>query len=145
MPADENKNHNEPAYQSASANRWALRALRWLSLSDMSACRCETPPFDYRDFQSTPVGIDETNGRFAEVSIETCRHCGTKWLRYLVEYEAFSESGRWYRGRLTAEMEQALTPERAVAMLESLTWHFYGGSYFRTTGQKGVGPLCVDL
>ena len=111
----------------------------------MSDCRCSTPPFDYRDYESVPVGIDKTHGRFAEVTIEICRQCGAKWLRYLVEYEAFSESGRWYRGRLTPAMEQSLTPERAVALLEGMTGYFYGGSYFRTTGRAGAGPLRVDL
>jgi hypothetical protein len=111
----------------------------------MAECRCMTPPFDYRDFESERVGVDETKGRHGEVSIETCRHCGAKWLHYLVEYEAFSESGRWYRGLATPEMLRSLRPDGAVALLEGLPWHFYGGSYFRTRGRRGSGPVLVDL
>jgi hypothetical protein len=108
-------------------------------------CRCFSPPFDFRDFDAEPVGVDQTNGRFGDVSIETCKHCGTRWLRYFVEYEAFSASGRWFRGLLTPELERTLTPTAAVALLQNLPWHFYGGSYFQTTGAKGTGPIQVDL
>ena len=111
----------------------------------MAECRCTAPPFDFLDYDSELLGVDETNGRFGEVSVETCKACGAKWLRYFVEYEAFSESGRWYRGLVTAESLRSLTPELAVALLESLPWYFYGGSYFRTTGRKGLGRVFVDL
>lgn len=110
----------------------------------MSVCRCMTPPFNYQDFNSASLGVDETNGRFGEVTIETCRACGAMWLRYFVEYEFFSESGRWYRGPVTWEMVWLLKPEQAPELLASLPWYFYGGSYFRTTGRKGSGPI-IDL
>ena len=29
------------------------------------------------------VGVDTQEGRFGEVSIWTCRHCGRPWLHYL--------------------------------------------------------------
>jgi hypothetical protein len=38
-----------------------------------------------------------------------------------------------------------LKPESVVALLESLPWYFYGGSYFETTGRKGSGRVRVDL
>ena len=103
------------------------------------------PPFHYTDFESEFVGVDKTNGRFGEVSIETCKTCGSKWLRYFVAYEAFTASGRWYRGLLSQKILNSLTPEGAVEALAGLPWHFYGGSYFETTGRKGVGPIFVDL
>ena len=111
----------------------------------MAECRCMTPPFNYTDYASEPLGIDETNGRFGEVSVQTCKACGRKWLHYFVEYEAFSKSGRWYRGLVSAEALRSLTPESAVALLESLPWYFYGGSYFQTIGRKGSGRVWVDL
>lgn len=103
------------------------------------------PPFHYTDFESEFVGVDKTNGRFGEVSIETCKTCGSKWLRYFVVYEAFTASGRWYRGLLSQKILNSLTPEGAVEALAGLPWHFYGGSYFETTGRKGAGPIFVDL
>jgi len=111
----------------------------------MTECRCQTPPFDYRDYVSAPVGIDKTNGRFGDVSIETCKQCGASWLHYLVEYEAFTKSGRWYRGLMTPEIQRTVTAHNAVDVIARLPWYFYGGSYFDSTGRKGSGPLCVDL
>lgn len=111
----------------------------------MSDCRCMTPPFRHRDFDSEVIGVDETNLRFGEVSVETCKACGSTWLCYFVEYEAFTESGRWFRGLVSPAEIQSLTPERAVAVLQGLAWHFRGGGYFRSTGQRDAGPLAVDL
>jgi hypothetical protein len=111
----------------------------------MSECRCMTPPFFYLDYDSKRIGIDETNGRSGEVTVDTCKACGRMWLHYFVEYESFSESGRWYRGLVTSEMVERLTPEQAPELLASLPWRFYGGSYFRTQGREGSGPIRVDL
>ena len=91
------------------------------------------------------VGIDRTNGRFGEVSIRTCRACGRRWLHFHVEYEGFSCSGRWYTGLLPEGFTADVRPEDAVALLERLPWHVYGGSYFGTAGRRGTGPLFVDL
>jgi hypothetical protein len=110
----------------------------------MSECRCMTPPFYFLDYDSQSLGVDETNGRFGEVTIETCKACGRKWLHYFVEYPSFSESGRWYRGLVTPEILKLITPERAPELLAGLPWHFSGGSYFRTTGRRGTGPIMID-
>ena len=103
------------------------------------------PPFHYSDFESTEIGVDKTNGRFGEVSIETCKRCNRKWLRYFVEYEEFSKSGRWYRGLISEEVASTVTPQSAVEVLGNLDWHFSGGSYFETTGRRSSGPIHVDL
>lgn len=111
----------------------------------MPECRCIRPPFRYLDYETVSLGVDETGGRCGEVTVETCKACGSIWLRYFVEYEFFSESGRWYRGQVTREMIESLTPEQAPELLARLPWYFYGGSYFRTLGRKGSGPLTIDL
>jgi len=111
----------------------------------MTECRCVTPPFHYLDYETASLGVDETNGRYGEVTVETCKACGSIWLRYFVEYEFFKESGRWYRGRVTQELIESLKPEEALELLASLPWYFYGGSYFRTLGRVGSGPVRVDL
>ena len=111
----------------------------------MSDCRCLHPPFASRDFDSVPVGVDESGGRFAEVSIETCRSCGQRWLRYLVEHEAFPKSGRWYRGLVAEETARTITPETALGVLEGLPWRFAGGSFFGSTGFRTSDPVLLDV
>ena len=103
-----------------------------------------TPPVSYLDYETESLGVDMTKGRHGEVTVETCRACGSKWLRYLIEWEWLSESGHWYRGLVTREMIESLRPEQAVELLEGLPWYFYGGSYFRTLGRKGSGRI-VDI
>lgn len=98
------------------------------------------------DYEKKDIGIDETVGRFGEVSILKCKLCGKMWLHYFVEYEAFSQSGRWYSGLISDEIAQTVTAETAVRVLESLDWYHYGGSYFRESGiRKGSGTVSVNL
>ncbi|MBD2701367.1 hypothetical protein IC229_12010 [Spirosoma sp. BT702] len=106
-------------------------------------CKCHKPPIYYGDYTSTFVGVDETNERFADVAIETCRHCGTAWITYQVESEAFERSGRWFRGILTAA-KQEIRPEDVVTYLEQLDWYIYGGSYFGSSGTYDHGKVWVD-
>lgn len=111
----------------------------------LTRCACLRPPFDTRDFHCAEVGIDDTNGRFGRVTLETCRRCGALWLVYQVEYEGFSGSGRWFRGLLAPEDRSAITPRGAVAYLEGLHWYFAGGSYFGSPGAVSRGRVPVDL
>ncbi len=113
--------------------------------SGPSDCRCFTPPFSYTDYVSEPIGIDMTNQRCGEVSLETCKHCGTKWLKYLVEYEAFTASGRWFRGLITDVQLATFDPQNAVPFLEQMPWHFVGGSYYSSRGQRSTGAIRADL
>ncbi len=96
---------------------------------------------DFRQFKSSTVGVDQTDGRFADVSLETCRSCGKVWLRYFVEYEAFSRSGRWARGIVTLDQARAMTPETALDTLDTLPRFVRGGSYFDGEARWSEGSL----
>jgi len=104
-------------------------------------CQCFKPPFNYNDFKSTSIGIDKTNGRFGEVTIETCIKCSHLWLHYFYEIEAFEHSGKWYRGSINTEQLSKIKPENAVLYLKSLDWHFFGGSYFGIDGMKSTSNI----
>jgi hypothetical protein len=102
----------------------------------VAACACTSPPIDYRAFERRELGVDESGGRFADVAIDRCRECGREWLHYAYEIEAFSGSGRWYRGVVTPAQAAAATPATALAILAALPWHLYGGSYYGTAGLR---------
>jgi hypothetical protein len=111
----------------------------------MTGCVCEQGGARFTEFETQDVGCDETEGRFADVTLNRCRSCGRLWLRYLVEYEAFSRSGRWARGLIGEEAAQSITPQAAVDHLNGLEWYLYGGSYFdgisgRRSGTMRWGP-----
>ncbi len=105
------------------------------------ACACESASADHRLFTTAFSGCDETDGRFANVSASRCRSCGRHWLRYFIEYEAFRQSGRWARGLITDQQLKTITPETAIAHLNSLEWYLYGGSYFLSGGGRRKGPM----
>jgi hypothetical protein len=108
-------------------------------------CGCLDPQAGYTEFECIrDVGVDQTHGRCGDVRVDRCRSCGRLWLHYHVEYEAFSESGRWYRGIVTPQVAETVTPEHAVEVLEALDFHLYGGSYFRGAG-RSKGSVRVDL
>ncbi len=112
---------------------------------NVTDCVCLHPPFHYRDYNSRLLGTDETKGRYAEVSVETCRKCGRLWLKYAVEYEGFSGSGRWYRGLISSGEAETVTPQNAQVVLEGLEWYFCGGTFLGSTGRLGQGKIWVDL
>lgn len=108
-------------------------------------CVCMVPPIHYSNYTEVILGEDYTNGRYGDVSLKTCIHCQRIWLRYYVIYESFSRSGRWYSGVITPKQAKKVKPKNAVALLESLDWYLYGGSYFETYGRMGRGKVNVDM
>src|SRR5690606_3724726 len=116
-----------------------------LELTPHPKCRCFIPPLHYMNYEKVTLGVDKTNGRFGDVSLFTCIHCGTKWLHYYAEYESFSRSGRWYKGIISDKEAKEITPESAVAYLEGLDWYIFGGSFFSSQGMYGKGKVRAEL
>lgn len=93
-------------------------------------CSCHSADASFRQFALRRyVGVDETDGRYADVEVHRCVGCGLLWLRYHVEYEGFSKSGRWARGQITEAEAGAMTPEAAGDAFTHMSGYLYGGSY----------------
>jgi len=114
-------------------------------LSTQNTCLCHYPPFSASDFSLMVLGVDTTNGRYGDVKVEVCRQCKTSWLSYLVEYEAFPNSARWYRGIIEKDDIESMSPEKAPQYLEGLAWYFVGGSHFGTNGKIEKGKVFLDI
>jgi len=95
----------------------------------MKVCHCESPPFDYRDYEIIDLGMTSD---YADISIEVCKKCGVRWLKYLIEEEHISKSGRWWRARLELPV---IDKEAAKEYIESQKSCFTGGSYFGHSGK----------
>lgn len=99
-------------------------------------CLCHEPSTPHLNFDYSYLGTDE---HYADIRIALCKQCGTKWLWYLYENEAFSHSGRWYRGVLNKE----IAPEDALTYLSRLEGYIYGGSYFGGKAAYGKGAILI--
>jgi hypothetical protein len=104
-------------------------------------CACEHAEAGHAQFETQGLGCDETEGRYADVTLERCRRCGRRWLRYLVEHEARSGSGRWARGLIDDDAARNVTLQTAAAYLDGLDWYLYGGSYFGGNSGRRSGPM----
>ena len=78
--------------------------------------------------------MDETDNRYGDVELHVCRQCGTHWLRYFVEHEAFSRSGRWYYGLLPDALSACDKLSNLQAILLDLT-ETGDGVWSRFTGK----------
>ena len=87
------------------------------------------------------LGTDPSEGRFADVTLETCTECGQLWVRYQFEFEAFTGSGRWYRAKVDAAQASSLEAINAAKLLESLPSYTAGGSYFNGQVHERSGRL----
>ncbi len=106
------------------------------------ACKCNEPPFSHFDYEIVKIGIDE-NYAYAEVSIKTCKKCGTKWVNYLIEQEQYTKAGRWWRAPVDVEHANGLTALNAKEYLESLEWCFTGGSFYDGLIHKKSKPITI--
>lgn len=115
-----------------------------MRLDHSHQCACEEPTASHTCFESRYVGCDRTNGRFADVTVERCTTCARLWLRYCVEYEGFSRSGRWARGLITQEDAAGITEATAAQYIDALDWHIRGGSHF-DGASRSSGRMRWDL
>ncbi len=107
----------------------------------MTACTCQNPPFFYLNFDTRDLGRNEEYG---EVSIEVCKQCGSKWVRYSIEDEQHSRSGRWWRAQiLNDEDGLVLTAGNAKEFIERQEWCFAGGSFYEIGVHKMMKPIKV--
>jgi hypothetical protein len=116
-----------------------MMAEDWEQIAMAESCGC----FTYAYQHLVPDGELGMDAHFTEVSRLRCTRCGQQWLRCFYEAEAFSESGRWYLGAISTAQASRLTVASAKAILEGLSWYYYGGSYYQ--GQQGKTSGAIAL
>lgn len=83
------------------------------------------------------------DGKAEAISLETCRHCGAAWLKYLIEDSYYSRSGRWWRVEVPALDRASLSAATARDYIEHAGAGFAGGSYFGSAGHAVEAPIRV--
>ena len=89
------------------------------------------------------IGRDDTGGRFADVSLLRCSRCRRLWLRYAVEYEAYSRSGRWAAAPIDQTAAVTMTPEVAAPFLDRAELCIVGGVLLRPPRAQGSRPVSL--
>jgi len=111
------------------------------SMENQAACACLELVYVPWESEDKYLGTDEY---YAEISLQTCKRCGRIWLRYFYENEAFTKSGRWYRGLVPDDQVESVSAEGAREFLGKLEWYLCGGSFygkvFKTSGVPSVWP-----
>ena len=89
------------------------------------------------------LGIDESEGRFADVNLIRCTRCRRLWLRYHFEVEAFTASGRWEEAPIDDVTAGTMTAEKAGEFLRAAPWRIIGGSLYGHSGKRidGTGTV----
>jgi hypothetical protein len=106
------------------------------------ACTCLDRGTRHPDvIEVRDLGVDTTEGRYADVSVIRCARCKRLWLRYHVEYEAFTGSGRWAETPIDEVVAATMTAEAAPAFIDAAEWYVYGGSNYGHAGRRGKGQL----
>lgn len=106
----------------------------------INRCDCERPPFNYADYKIEILGEDTTYG---EVSLNQCLKCGAYWLKYLIEEPHYTNSGRWWRIRISKGELKAITVENAKEYIMSQDTCFVGGSFYKQGIHKQERPIIV--
>ncbi len=116
--------------------------LSTVDASTPGPCACQEDGPRYPESSTvTDLGVDQTDGRFADVAVNRCERCGQLWLHYQVEYEHISRSGRWACVPVSAAEAAGVTAETAEALIAARPWRIYGGSYWGHVGKRGSGQL----
>src|SRR5687768_14847643 len=91
------------------------------------------------------VGIDILND-YAVVRLLVYLEDNQKvyYLQYLLEYEGFPGTERWYLGKITREQADSLSVYNALEMLESLEVYTIGG-VFAGSEYTRSGPINIGF
>ncbi len=112
-------------------------------MSILEYCDCQDQECGRDIFEFINVGSRSSEGIYVTLDLWCCRECATMWLRYTSEDENRPGWGKWYRGLIADEDidVDGLTIEKALGVMARWEWHMYGGAYYRTSGERSVGPV----
>jgi hypothetical protein len=105
-------------------------------------CTCINGESNFSDFAEVKyLGLDSDH--YGEVSISTCKNCGRYFVEYFYEHEAFTASGRRFKGLIEKERITNFTPNDALTYLNSIGWHWASGSYYHGNVHKTTAEIKI--
>ena len=110
-------------------------------MDSITGCICADEQCSMVACDISAIGYERTDSVVRHVDLCQCRLCGSSWLKFRLEDESSPGWNRWYRGFIDAEEATELDFATALEFLAGLPWHFYGGAYYRSTGERSSGPV----
>lgn len=104
-------------------------------------CDCMEEHCRVGAFEVTEVWSGREQQIAMRIDLWRCMECHRYWLRYCQIDESNPTCGKWYRGAIEPEQAVELTEADARMLLADMPWHFYGGPYYRTSGEFANGPI----
>ena len=113
-------------------------------------CRDEQCPVTQLEFPKDSGEGDQseaqTRKHFADVgvaiSLRICVECGSKWLHCAIDDSANAGWNRWYRCPAPESLGKWSFESASEALMDS-DWHFYGGPFYRCSGERAFGPVPI--
>lgn len=89
---------------------------------------------------------EQARRHFADVgvaiSLRHCVDCGRLWLHCAIEDSENAGWNRWYRSPGSIHIGEWSFEAASEAMM-SAPWHFYGGPYYRGSGERAFGAVPI--
>lgn len=105
-------------------------------------CVCTDEQCPAFDFAWERIGTQRDGFGAWQVSRLRCLTCGSAWLRASMEDDAAPAWARWFRAPIPDDL-RGYTVESALEELGRASWHFYGGRYYGTAGERSSGAVPV--
>ena len=104
-------------------------------------CDCMEEQCRIGAFEVSEVWSNREGGQSTRIDLCRCLECHRYWLRTALVDESSPALGKWYRGAIEPAEAIDLTEDTAKTLMASMSWHFYGGAYYRTSGEYAGGPM----
>jgi hypothetical protein len=113
---------------------------------ELQDCACWDEQCQSGQFDTETVSARRSGSTVERIDAWTCRDCRNRWLRLSVEDEEHPGWSAWYRGLVTDEQVRSgadLSQEKAMELLGSMRWHYFGGAYYRSSGDRSAGAVPI--
>lgn len=114
-----------------------------MELSIDTECVCMDEQCRSDAFEVLEIASEHDGGIHVKVELWCCLGCDRFWLRFSTVDEASGAWGKWYRGIIPTEAARDISADSATALFRAMSWHFYGGSYYRSAGERASGPIPI--
>ena len=105
-------------------------------------CECQDEQCPLSQFETESIARAHIFDVCIDMQLWRCSACSAEWLHCSIDDAANMGWTRWYRSPAEPVPDER-TLESAAEEMMGAPWHYYGGPYYRTSGERtfGAPPL----